>query len=195
MTTSLPIPLGHKYRVTPGSNRSSPKLPTVVRTPGPYSPQTWLDWAYKTVPQTSANGQQQTLRSGRALGGSTIINGLAWSKPHDFQVGVTQGEHTATLADARRTYRRAIPLTPDRRNGAGRQHRPQLELAADIRECGGFHPAGTVVLEKLSMRSRQMRRAENFQPPPAAQAAAGVTYNAACHASNGPINVQYDVNT
>jgi len=39
-----------------------------------------------------------------------------------------------------------------------------------------------------------MRRAENFQAPPAAQAAAGVTYNGACHASNGPVNVQYDPN-
>lgn len=47
---------------------------------------TFLDWAYQTVPQTNANGATQTLRSGRALGGSTIINGLAWSKPHDFQL-------------------------------------------------------------------------------------------------------------
>jgi choline dehydrogenase-like flavoprotein len=48
--------------------------------------QTWLDWQYQTVPQTSANGQPTTMRSGRALGGSTIINGMAWSKPHTFQV-------------------------------------------------------------------------------------------------------------
>jgi choline dehydrogenase-like flavoprotein len=47
---------------------------------------TFLDWAYETVPQTSANGQSQTMRSGRGLGGSTIINGMAWSKPHDFQL-------------------------------------------------------------------------------------------------------------
>lgn len=46
----------------------------------------WIDWQYQTVPQTSANGQAQTMRSGRALGGSTAINGMAWSKPHDFQI-------------------------------------------------------------------------------------------------------------
>jgi len=51
-----------------------------------FNEKTWLDWAYQTVPQTSANGQSQTIRAGRALGGSTSINGLAWSKPHDFQV-------------------------------------------------------------------------------------------------------------
>lgn len=47
---------------------------------------TFLDWAYETVPQTSANGAAQTMRSGRGLGGSTIINGMAWSKPHDYQL-------------------------------------------------------------------------------------------------------------
>lgn len=26
------------------------------------------------------------MRSGRALGGSTAINGMAWSKPHTFQI-------------------------------------------------------------------------------------------------------------
>lgn len=26
------------------------------------------------------------MRSGKGLGGSTMINGMAWSKPHDFQL-------------------------------------------------------------------------------------------------------------
>ncbi|BEI91608.1 uncharacterized protein CcaverHIS019_0404280 [Cutaneotrichosporon cavernicola] len=45
-----------------------------------------IDWAYETVTQSSANGQSQVMRSGKALGGSTVINGMAWSKPHDFQL-------------------------------------------------------------------------------------------------------------
>ena len=49
---------------------------------------TFLDWAYQTVPQTSANNQPTTVRAGRALGGGTVINGLAWSKPHTFQVSI-----------------------------------------------------------------------------------------------------------
>ena len=40
-----------------------------------------------------------------------------------------------------------------------------------------------------------MRRAENFQAPSSSQAAAGVTYNPSCHASNGPIGIQYDPNS
>jgi hypothetical protein len=45
--------------------------------------QTSLDWAYQTVPQK--NGQSTTVRAGRMLGGSTGINGMAWSKPNSFQ--------------------------------------------------------------------------------------------------------------
>ncbi|KLT38640.1 alcohol oxidase, partial [Cutaneotrichosporon oleaginosum] len=45
-----------------------------------------VDWAYETVAQSNANGQRQIMRSGKALGGSTVINGMAWSKPHDFQL-------------------------------------------------------------------------------------------------------------
>lgn len=39
-----------------------------------------------------------------------------------------------------------------------------------------------------------MRRAETFTPPSAAQYAAGVTYTASCHASGGPLGIQYDPN-
>jgi choline dehydrogenase-like flavoprotein len=31
------------------------------------------------------------VRAGRALGGSTAINGMAWSKPHSFQVSRESG--------------------------------------------------------------------------------------------------------
>jgi len=48
--------------------------------------QSAIDWAYQTVPQSTADGRVQTMRSGKALGGSTTINGQAWSKPHTFQV-------------------------------------------------------------------------------------------------------------
>ena len=47
---------------------------------------TWIDWQYQTTSQNSADGKPQTMRSGRALGGSTAINGMAWSKPHTFQI-------------------------------------------------------------------------------------------------------------
>ncbi|ORX37098.1 hypothetical protein BD324DRAFT_624787 [Kockovaella imperatae] len=43
-----------------------------------------VDWAYQSTSQQY--GGVQTLRSGKGLGGSTLINGMAWSKPHDFQI-------------------------------------------------------------------------------------------------------------
>lgn len=43
-----------------------------------------VDWAYQTVSQQY--GGPKTMRSGKGLGGSTLINGMAWSKPHTFQI-------------------------------------------------------------------------------------------------------------
>lgn len=34
-----------------------------------------IDWAYETVDQTYAGGKPQTLRAGKALGGTSTING------------------------------------------------------------------------------------------------------------------------
>ncbi|TXT15792.1 hypothetical protein VHUM_00295 [Vanrija humicola] len=45
-----------------------------------------VDWAFRTVNQNAANGQATTVRQGKGLGGSTLINGMAWSKPHSFQI-------------------------------------------------------------------------------------------------------------
>lgn len=36
---------------------------------------THVDWQYKSIPQTSTNGRNITSRSGKGLGGSTLING------------------------------------------------------------------------------------------------------------------------
>jgi choline dehydrogenase-like flavoprotein len=43
-----------------------------------------LDYAYPTVPQRSQGSK--AIRAGKMLGGSTGINGLAWTKPHSFQI-------------------------------------------------------------------------------------------------------------
>jgi choline dehydrogenase-like flavoprotein len=44
-----------------------------------------VDWAYETDNQT-VNGRQQIVRSGRGLGGSTLINGGTWTRPHKAQI-------------------------------------------------------------------------------------------------------------
>lgn len=43
------------------------------------------------------NNAVQTVRAGKALGGSTTINGLAWSKPHTFQIDAMQTVGNAGL--------------------------------------------------------------------------------------------------
>ncbi|KAK7533433.1 hypothetical protein IWX49DRAFT_319490 [Phyllosticta citricarpa] len=45
-----------------------------------------IDWAYETVNQTFAGGNKQTLRAGKALGGTSTINGMAYTRAQDVQV-------------------------------------------------------------------------------------------------------------
>ena len=42
---------------------------------------TEVDWAYQTENQTYAGGLQQTIRAGKALGGTSTINGESWLPP------------------------------------------------------------------------------------------------------------------
>lgn len=44
-----------------------------------------VDWAYETVDQ-AVNGRSQIVRSGRGLGGSTLVNGGTWTRPHKAQL-------------------------------------------------------------------------------------------------------------
>lgn len=44
-----------------------------------------LDYAYQTTPQAS-NNLPGIVRSGKGLGGSTLINGASWTRPHKSQI-------------------------------------------------------------------------------------------------------------
>jgi choline dehydrogenase-like flavoprotein len=44
-----------------------------------------VDWAYETEVQ-AINGRSQIVRSGHGLGGSTLINGGTWTRPHKAQL-------------------------------------------------------------------------------------------------------------
>ncbi|KAF5371664.1 hypothetical protein D9758_003587 [Tetrapyrgos nigripes] len=46
---------------------------------------TTLNWAYKTVPQTSLNNRVLTVNAGKALGGSTIINSMIFPRAEKAQ--------------------------------------------------------------------------------------------------------------
>ncbi|PBP25420.1 glucose oxidase [Diplocarpon rosae] len=45
-----------------------------------------IDFAYQTVNQTYANGARQIMRAGKAIGGTSTINGMAYTRAEDVQV-------------------------------------------------------------------------------------------------------------
>ncbi|OQE31320.1 hypothetical protein PENSTE_c001G08287 [Penicillium steckii] len=47
---------------------------------------TEIDWAYQTVNQTYGGGAQQTVRAGKSLGGSTVINGMVYTRAQSSQI-------------------------------------------------------------------------------------------------------------
>lgn len=47
---------------------------------------TSIDYAYQSVPQQYAGNTTQTLRAGKALGGTSTINGMAYTRAQDVQI-------------------------------------------------------------------------------------------------------------
>lgn len=47
---------------------------------------TYVDYAYQSVPQQYAGNKAQTLRAGKALGGTSTINGMAYTRAQDVQI-------------------------------------------------------------------------------------------------------------
>ena len=47
---------------------------------------TEIDWAYQTVDQEYAGNQPQTIRAGKALGGTSTINGMAYLRAQSSQI-------------------------------------------------------------------------------------------------------------
>ncbi|KAL4868999.1 hypothetical protein BDV12DRAFT_185557 [Aspergillus spectabilis] len=47
---------------------------------------TEIDWAYQTENQTYAGGQKQTIRAGRAIGGTSTINGMSYTRAENAQI-------------------------------------------------------------------------------------------------------------
>ncbi|KAJ5804230.1 CAZyme family AA3 [Penicillium psychrosexuale] len=45
-----------------------------------------IDWAYKTIDQEYAGGSPQTMRAGKALGGTSTINGMAYLRAQAAQI-------------------------------------------------------------------------------------------------------------
>ncbi|KAL3473704.1 hypothetical protein BJX99DRAFT_272124 [Aspergillus californicus] len=47
---------------------------------------TEIDWAYQTENQTHAGGLKQTMRAGKALGGTSTINGMSYTRAENVQI-------------------------------------------------------------------------------------------------------------
>ncbi|KAJ5332979.1 uncharacterized protein N7506_006762, partial [Penicillium brevicompactum] len=47
---------------------------------------TEIDWAYETANQTYAGGSKQTIRAGKAIGGTSTINGMSYTRAEDAQI-------------------------------------------------------------------------------------------------------------
>lgn len=61
-----------------GSNQSTTNLSPEERFSLAFSPNSKLNWNYKTTAQTQLNGQEIDYSRGRGLGGSTAINFCGW---------------------------------------------------------------------------------------------------------------------
>ncbi|THC94870.1 hypothetical protein EYZ11_005632 [Aspergillus tanneri] len=47
---------------------------------------TEIDWAYETENQTYAGGLKQTMRAGKAIGGTSTINGMSYTRAQNVQI-------------------------------------------------------------------------------------------------------------
>lgn len=65
-----------------------------------------LDWAYTTVPQPNTSGRVQTLHSGKALGGTSVINYGGWTRgdASDYD------EWARVVGDARWSFKGLLPF-------------------------------------------------------------------------------------
>ncbi|KAL6239672.1 hypothetical protein BDW75DRAFT_249747 [Aspergillus navahoensis] len=49
---------------------------------------TEIDWAYQTENQIYAGGLKQTIRAGKAIGGTSTINGMSYTRAEDVQIDI-----------------------------------------------------------------------------------------------------------
>ncbi|KAE8145655.1 hypothetical protein BDV25DRAFT_133591 [Aspergillus avenaceus] len=72
-----------------------------------------IDWQFQSVNQTYAGGAQQVLRAGKAVGGTSTINGMAYTRAEDVQIDVWEklGNDGWTWKDLLPYYTKSENLT------------------------------------------------------------------------------------
>jgi len=74
-----------------------------------------LDWAFKTEPQPTMNGRQIDWPRGKALGGSTMINGMAYVRghPYDYDTWAELGNEDWSYDDLLPYFKRSENFQAD----------------------------------------------------------------------------------
>ncbi len=74
-----------------------------------------VDWDFQTTPQDGMNGRQIDWPRGKALGGSTVMNGTAWvwGHPEDFDNWAAQGNDGWAYDDLEPYFRRIEDFNGD----------------------------------------------------------------------------------
>lgn len=74
-----------------------------------------IDWGFSTVPQEEMHGREIDWPRGRALGGSSVINGMAYVRghPYDYDNWADQGNDGWSYDDLLPYYKRAEDLNAD----------------------------------------------------------------------------------
>ncbi|KAJ7627389.1 alcohol oxidase [Roridomyces roridus] len=76
---------------------------------------TTLDWSYATIPQANLNGRTLTVNAGKALGGSTIINSMIFSRAEKEQYdawGQLNNDNTWTWSALLPFFKKSELFTP-----------------------------------------------------------------------------------
>ncbi|WP_197052386.1 GMC family oxidoreductase [Halobellus rufus] len=74
-----------------------------------------LDWSFETEPQSNMNERSIDWPRGKALGGSSVINGMAYVRghPYDYDNWADQGNDGWAYDEMRRYFKKSETLTAD----------------------------------------------------------------------------------
>ncbi|KAF9873797.1 glucose oxidase [Colletotrichum karsti] len=73
-----------------------------------------IDYAYQTTPQKYGGNKTQTLRAGKALGGTSTINGMAYTRAQDVQIDIWErlGNEGWNWENLLKYYKKSETLQP-----------------------------------------------------------------------------------
>ncbi|PBP21837.1 glucose oxidase [Diplocarpon rosae] len=159
-----------------------------------------IDYAYQTVNQTYANGARQIMRAGKAIGGTSTINGMAYTRAEDVQVDAWEelGNSGWKWESLLPYVRVQIQTTFLFLGFLKMQPFSQDFFPSEIKTSGaaalrtsGIHWPKRLARNNSNEVVPNYIKSEQFQIPSDWQVATGITYEAEVHGSAGPLKVGY----